>query len=180
MTVVYIGDFPIDAAIDEQHTLSSEVTSSPVEEGADIVDHVRNHPIHISLNCIVSDTPIGELVDVRDLAGGSPSSQAYEHLKEIYEKREPITVTTELWQYDNMIMDSLTIPRSASIGASLSFQVSFQQIEFVTNNRTSIKVSIPRAKKKSNLGLKPAKKEAKPLVGVKINRVIDINTGVND
>jgi len=42
---------------------SSEVTTHPVESGANIADHVRVKPMQIKLDVLVSNTPINDLPD---------------------------------------------------------------------------------------------------------------------
>ena len=56
--MITIKGFPIDAAITEEHTYDSEVTSYPVESGSDITDNVRTLPIEITIEGLVSDNPL--------------------------------------------------------------------------------------------------------------------------
>ena len=42
---------------------SSEVTTHPVESGANIADHVRVKPLQIKLEVFVSNSPIADLPD---------------------------------------------------------------------------------------------------------------------
>lgn len=42
---------------------SSEITTHPVESGANIADHVRVKPLQIKLDVLVSNTPIADLPD---------------------------------------------------------------------------------------------------------------------
>ncbi len=163
--MILIDGFAIDIATTEEHQLDSEVTEYPVEEGSDIADHVRARPIMVSLDCIVSNTPIGPIADTRRaegsvsdselLAPSSPADDAYAKLVAIREAREPITITTSLKTYENMLLESLSIPRSARTGDALEFRASFKQLLLVTNRRTTIRTKIPRAKKKVNRGHKP-------------------------
>lgn len=48
----------IDATVSEQHQLDSEVTDHPVEKGVNLSDHVRALPDTLTLNGVISNTPI--------------------------------------------------------------------------------------------------------------------------
>lgn len=172
-----LGLFTFDAAIDENHNFSSEVTDDPVEEGSNVTDHKKLNPNRITITGLVSDTPIGdELINIRQNSGNaSPSVQALEFLLAINESKEPVKVFTTLRPYSSMVLENLSIPKNAETGKSLQFTANFKEIKFVSNNKTTVRVKLPRSKKKANRGHKPPKKEKKKLVGVKITRVIDIS-----
>ena len=155
--MIEIGGFLVDVAVSEEHSFESEVTAHPVETGADITDNVRAQPIVVTLDCVVSDTPIGEMVKRRDESGTNvPSSDALAFLKAVRDAREPITLATSLGAYENMVLRSLSVPRTGDTGDALRFRVTFQQVVLVTNARTTVPVAVPRAKKRINRGTKPA------------------------
>jgi hypothetical protein len=150
---ILIAGFEVDAALSETHSFESEVTEHPVENGADIADHVRARPISVQIDCVVSDTPIGTLVSSRSDTS-LPSSDALAKLMQIRDEREPVTISTALRTYDNMVLQSLSIPVDATTGYALRFSATFTQIQLVTNERTTVRVSLPRASKKVDLGNK--------------------------
>lgn len=53
-----VGAVKFDLLISEQHTLESEVTSHPIETGAEASDHVRNLPRKGSLVGLVTNFPL--------------------------------------------------------------------------------------------------------------------------
>src|SRR5262249_25238178 len=59
---------------------------------------------------------------------------------------------SSLRRFENMVMTSLSVPRNAQTGAALRFSATFQQVVFVTNNRTTVRVAVPQARKPVNLG----------------------------
>lgn len=152
----FIGGFELDASVNETHSFESEVTDHPVEKGADVTDHVRARPIMLMIEGVVSDSPIGDIRDRRSVTT-SPSNDALAHLLDIRDKREPIVVETALKVYENMVLQSLEIPRSASTGEALRFRATFKQVQLVTNLRTTIFVAFPSGAKKVNRGNKPSK-----------------------
>ncbi len=150
---VFIDGFEIDVALDEDHAYEAQVTPFPVEEGADVADHIQLFPIQVTMRGLVSDTPVG----VERPEGSLPSQQALNRLLAIRFAKIPVTITTSLREYRNMVITSLRMPRTAETGDVLEFQVTFTQIEFVTIERTTVTVTIPRGKKKVNRGNKAAK-----------------------
>lgn len=151
---ITIDGFEIDATLSEGHDLNAEVTAYPVESGSDVTDHVRLLPITVTLDCVVSDTPIGSLATRR---GGFslPSDDAYAHLVSLRNAREPVTIETSLAVFENMVCTAVSIPRAAENGDSLRFSATFTQIQLITNARTTVRVSVPKAAKKVNLGNRP-------------------------
>lgn len=151
---VIIDDFEIDIAEAEEHRFDSEITEHPVETGADITDHVRSRGMSLTIDGIVSDTPIGAIAKRRliDFGDFLPSGEAYAKLIGIRDARQPITIATSLRTYENMVMESLTIPCNATAGDALRFSAVFRQVQLITNERTIVLVSVPRGKAKVNRG----------------------------
>ncbi len=151
----FIDGFEIDVNVTESHTSALQVTDFEVEEGANITDHARKMSRTVILNSVVSDTPIGAIASRRS-ADGLPSEDALAKLEQLQEDREPITIETDLRIYDNMILESLTIPRDKDNGNALRFSATFKEIRLVTNRRTTIRVSTPIAQRKQLRGTKPS------------------------
>lgn len=168
--MITIGNITIDAALREQHTLRREITSFPVEEGSDVTDHSRRLPRVLVVEGIVSDTPIGRAAAVRENPVTSPdevqieptvpSMDTFAALELIHAAGEPVTVSSSLKLYENMIMEELSIPRDAETGEALKFSATFREVIIVENRRTSIAVrtATPGGKRKRKLGMKPALK----------------------
>lgn len=154
---VFVDNFEIDAVVSEDVALDSDVTEYPVEEGANNADHFRPLPDAVMLDCIVSDTPIGPLATRRAVSGLAllkPSDEVYSRLKAIREERRLVTVETGLDIYTNMALRGLSVPRSARDGKSIRFQAAFVKVLSATNERDTVLVTMPRAKKSVDLGNK--------------------------
>lgn len=150
-----VDGFPVDVAVREEHTFSSRVTSNPVEDGSDFTDHILNDPEFVRVEGIVSDTPLSKMAGLRT-SGIKPSEDALVTFLVIRENKEPVTIETSLQIYQNMVLENLTIPRSAQQGGALFFSATFKKAVLVTNNKTTTKVAVPRAKKKASKGHKPS------------------------
>lgn len=158
-----IDGYPIDAEIRGEPTRENEVTPYPVEEGADYTDHVRAMPLTFSVEGIVSDSPLGSIKNsrkeftlVEGEAYARPSDEAKARLVSLHKTREPITVESATGTYKNMVLTSLSMPKDAGTGKALRFTATFKELVFVVNERTSIRVSLPRAAKKVDRGHKAA------------------------
>lgn len=152
---VVIDGFTIDCTLSESVELQSEVTENPVESGSTFVDNIRNKPLEISIDGIISNTPTAAIAAQR-LAEELPSSAAFNKFNAIREKREPITIKTSYRTYERMALTMLSLPNDASTGDALRFRATFRQIQTITNERTVIVVAVPRGSAKRNLGNKPS------------------------
>lgn len=150
-----IDGFVIDVAVTEDYNFDCEVTKHPVESGADVTDHVRELPKVITLDCIVSDTPLGDLLFQRDV-DTIPSDEAYAHLLGVKGRRRPVTIETKRGVFDNMVIRNLRITETAANGDALRFTVTLEELVLKTNLRTTVRVAVPRAAKKVNLGQRAA------------------------
>jgi hypothetical protein len=161
-----IDGYLVDIAVRETHSYPSEVTSHPVEVGADVSDHVKLGPVTVTLEAVVSDTPIGAVADAR-VGSGLPSQTTLAFLRELRTSKRVVVVTTSLGEYADMVLSDLSLPVDATTGDALRFSVSFTQILFVSNERAIVQVSDPNAQKKRNLGAKPAQEEVTDVEDVK-------------
>jgi hypothetical protein len=146
----------IDIASSEEHTLDATVTSYPTEKGSTITDNVLLQPIQLTMECVVSATPIGDIVKERLAEGGdNPPQKVYQQLIELRNSKQPCAIDTSLIVYNYMVPESLSFPRDISVGDALKFRITFKEIRTVTNERTTIRTAKPNGKKKRNLGNKP-------------------------
>lgn len=117
-----ISNVVLDAVITEDHNYNSRVTSFPVENRLNISDHIINEPETLTISGVVSDTPLSIL------APFNRSVNAFNQLIEIHNRRERITVVTGIKVYNDMVMTSLSVPRSVDSGQSLTFTIELQRV----------------------------------------------------
>lgn len=149
---ITIDGFVLDTAESETHSFDNEVTEHPVEKGADMADHIRARPDVVTVNGIVTDSPIGAITPTQTLR----STDALAKLKQLRDSRNPITIETSLGTYTGMVLEQLNIPRDASVGYALRFSATFRRVFLVTNERTVVRVATdtPGVSKKRQLGHK--------------------------
>lgn len=148
--MIVIDGFAFDASLRESHTLPAEVTSYPSERDGDFTDNVRLLPVTVAITGVVSDTPF--LIDRPP--DSVPTQDGLEKLRSVYNRRQPVPITTSLGTYDNMVLGNLKIDLDNKTGDTLPFQALFTQVERVVSELTIVTVTLPRAKGKTNLGHK--------------------------
>lgn len=170
-----IGALSLDCSLDESHVYDSKVTEFPVEDGSVITDHIRNAPIRLDMTGFVTNNPITSAKQKSDISGeeqvGNFVDLAFEALIKIRNERTPVTIVTGLKVYENMAMESMSIPRSASTGDTFRFRASFKEVRIVSTETTKIPDLAPSASDKgastSDNGTQTAKKstveEKKPV-----------------
>lgn len=136
----------VDASVSEDHVSSCEPTDNPVEGGAKITDHVQLNPKQLTVEGVISDSPLGFAVigNIQNIAravatvfGNSVRSiDAYNELVELQESRIPFTVVTGLKRYENMILMNLTVPRTVQTGRAIHFKAVMREIVIVNSEVT--------------------------------------------
>lgn len=133
-------EIELDAKLAESHNLTSKVTSFPVEDGANITDHISLDPEVVTIEGFISDTPVRYLSGVRSLISGSkPTQTAFDQLMTLREQKIPFNVLTGFKLYTDMFFTNLTIPHNQSTGQALRFTAELKKIHF--SKSKSVKVS---------------------------------------
>ncbi len=146
-TVGGVAGIVVDVSVQEQHLKTNEVTENPVEDGAKITDHVQIKPAQLTIEGVISDTPLGYAVieniqglvrSAENLFGGySRAINAYNDLVALMDSRQPFTVTTSLKSYDNMVFTELEVTRTKDTGRSIHFRGVMKQIRIVSSKTTT-------------------------------------------
>lgn len=156
-------NFSIDAAPNVNHSMISNITQNPIEDGSSITDHVNLEPRKVTINGLISETPLSISKAITNTAITAVAGQilpeflqgsivslfqnssdrvqdGYKVLKELWENKNPFSIQTNLELYENMIIQSLSIPETVERG--LRFTMTLQQIKVVTTEF----VRVPREK----------------------------------
>lgn len=157
--ITRIGGYAIDCVITETHERESDVTAFAVEEGSDVNDNVKRKSKTLSMEGIVSDTPVGEIAIERDATQGPgvmASDVAMIVLEDFWESGEPIVVETKRKTYQSMVLSKFTITVDKDTGRALKFSGSFTEMRIRKNERTIVLVRPDvRVQKKAKLGNQP-------------------------
>ncbi len=169
-----IGVVELDCTVSATHSFKVEATEHPVERGAKITDHLRPEPDVVTIEGLVSNTPVSRTQQARAVAaaGGSLTTTAgaasifgvpgyaeaaLAKLLAIKDGGILVTLATELKTYTDMAIVSLDIPRDASTGDALRFSATFKKIVIVENKQTQLRPATdPRANKQTKRGRQAA------------------------
>lgn len=133
-----IAGYFFDAFIDMHHTHESNITSHPVQSGANITDHIYSEPAELSMTIRMSDSMAG-LVAGQFVGSYTRSVSAYNILRELQKQRVPFQVMTRLEMYQNMVIQTLSVPDDYKTQFGLEVKVTMKQI-LVANVKT-VKIS---------------------------------------
>ncbi len=142
---------PFDSCTLETHRFQNNVTSHPVENGAEITDHTIVQPDEISLTGVFSDTPLLSLqnafsgssaLSTTQVIGDNPfqsdrGREFYSVLKKLRDEATIVQVLTTLQIYDSMLITSLTVPRDAARGGGVFVEMSLKRVTLV-NSETGL------------------------------------------
>jgi len=118
------GAIELDASLDETHVAENEVTQFPVEVGADITDHVRRQPDRCTIRGLISNHPLVPGLGV----GGGRAAEGYQKLLAMVDEAQLISVVTTLRQYQDMVIESLEVPRDPQFSSSVQCSISLRQV----------------------------------------------------
>lgn len=127
----------LDATILESPQYGATPTQSDVETGADITDHVELDPERLSIQGIVTNTPI-DLLSGGIAISENPAQDALFYLLELYRRREPFDFVGGLKVYSDMIITSFNPSRTPQTGNALEFTMTMQQIRIVDSEVVAV------------------------------------------
>jgi hypothetical protein len=151
-----------DASVTETHKDETEVTGFPVEDGAEISDHIRKLPSSIEVEGVISNTPI---IFLASLQATSPVigdlkptldrvETGYAKLREFQIAGILVDVITSLRSYKNMALTSISVTRDQRTGNILSSILSLREVMVAT----AMSVDLPTPE---DVGNKKAKNKGK-------------------
>lgn len=115
-----IGPVAIDVIITEKHESRLEISTNPIEAGADVTDHAYMAP----------------RVLVLDIADENVTA-TWQALRRLQETRVPFTVVSGLDVYDNMMIRSMSADRSVEFSNILRNRVELQEVILVDTGQAA-------------------------------------------
>lgn len=143
----------IDATPREQHEHANTISDHPVEQGADISDHVRPQPDRVTLDCRLSDTPLSTSQQTRQVRSGAVtvtttasqsaprdnpgvSDASYRKLLAWRTSGQVLVVQTKRTRYESMVIEDVSETVEAKTGGGVTFSVKLKVIRIVKNKLT--------------------------------------------
>lgn len=133
MSLVVITDdktgssYYLDVTFKETHSYENQITQNPVQDGANINDHVYQQPILFTWDVGMSDC-LTSIIPGQFDSSEERSVAAFEVLESLWENAKPLTITTSFRQYKNMLIKSFVPYRDKHTMFGMRAIVIFQQI----------------------------------------------------
>ncbi len=146
------GNIELDANLEEVHEWSAEATENPVEEGAPVSDYVIEKSDKLRIRGFVSDSPVGEVAETRingvynDNTLDNITQTVFDALRTLIKEKEPVVVYTKHRIYDDMVLTSVNIPRTPSVGEAIEFTAEFVHIRKVSTQTVDVPDGISKKK----------------------------------
>jgi hypothetical protein len=144
----------LDATLSHNIARTSTVTQYPIESGSKVSDHKQNDPIEFTVEGFVSNTPVTLLA-----SGALPSQDdtrsktAYDALVQVFEGKELTQLQSELDVFDNMMLQSLEVPRDRTNFNALQFTAAFKEVRQIGTRVVTLKDDVEKlAKPEEDLG----------------------------
>lgn len=135
------GNYLFDAYFNINHESTLSITEHPVQTGSNISDHAFMQPNALSFEIGMSDV----MEDVSNSNYKSFSSDttrsinAYKILRQLQSDKIPINVYTKLYNYKNMLIETLVAPDSNQTAYALKANVTLKELLVATV--TIVKIS---------------------------------------
>lgn len=107
-----IGPVPLRVLLSEKHTSEVELTSNPIETGAEVNDHAYIKPKKVEL----------------EVADGN-AAMTYQALVAFQESRVPFVLVTGLQMYQNMIITGIDVTRNATHSRVMKATVHIREVK---------------------------------------------------
>lgn len=146
-----VAEISFDLILSESHTLTSIVSSHPVQDGSVISDHIINDLRKGGLKGLVSNFSITresfDTTEALQVSAGqevirgvssNAAADVWKAFKLLHEARQLVTITTVLEVYDNVAITNVATSRDGTSGEALVFEVTFQQVKSVKLKETTI------------------------------------------
>lgn len=130
----FIGEIELDVIVNESAEADSDITSNPIENGADVNDHIIIKPMIFSITGIVSNTkvkpfPISQISTFT--SDSTPAADAWEALLELQASRTPFTWVSNLKAYDNVVIKNIRESQDKDTSNSLYFTANLKEFIYV-------------------------------------------------
>lgn len=168
-------DFTLDADLSDRHSRRVTISKHPIETGAKPIDHAELEPRTYMCEGIFTNVPLDAATQqARGLAEGTPLDGSWvksmaDALDQLLEMRQPMTISTDMRVYTNMVMLTLDIPRDPSIGEAIQFTATFEEVRFVQTQ--TVTLQLPKTKV-------PTKPNGKNDQGKKVAQPVDPNSSI--
>ena len=150
-----VGSISFDLILNENHSMSNEITEHDVEDGSVITDHIKNNLQSGSLVGLVTNFTISF---GNDAILANRAQDAFDAMERLWKERTLLTIITVLKVYENVAITNVSVARSEASGEANAFSVSFRQMNIVKLKTTQIDAKINLKTMKTDQNRQSSKK----------------------
>lgn len=123
--MIELGNLKLEVIKEEAINESNQVTTKPVEKGADISDHIRQDPVKIDLTATVA---------------GDDAESLFQQLEEMRNAQEVFDYYGEqrVEPYESMAIERVSLSRNPGIANGHEISISLKQVRVVEQKTTSV------------------------------------------
>ena len=125
---VSIGGIQFDALLSISEKFDSTIPMNTTDRGFETSDDIIPNLMKLEMKLFVTPTPV-TWSNIPSHAGRNPRD-VVDSLREILNKRQPVFVTTSKKNYDNMMIQKVSVDKNADIGYALEIGVTMTQLVF--------------------------------------------------
>lgn len=125
--MIVLGNLILLVVKEETINESNQITTKPVEDGADISDHIRQDPVKIDLTATVA---------------GDDAESIFQQLEEMRNAQEVFNYYGEqrLDPYESMAIEGVSLSRNPQISNGHEIKISLKQVRVVEQKTTAVKL----------------------------------------
>jgi hypothetical protein len=161
-----VGFIEFDLVLKESHEWKTSPTSNPIENGADITDHVIMEQDKLILNGYVTNSSID--IDLASFIGGTVAAytpfgassilseaiykkpkkvlEAFQMLYKLKEAGKEVSIVTTIKVYKDMVISNISIPREPSDGDAIEVKIELVHIQKVDVEMVEVPKGIKKGK----------------------------------
>lgn len=143
-----------DAVFRIEHEQEVRATEHPVQGGANISDDAIIMPARVTMSIGMSDA-MDAYVAGQWSAAASKSVSCFQTLQALAATKQPLTITTRLFTYQNVILEMISAQDDAKTTVGLRAQLRFRQIFIGTVTTTPVSTR-PHTTNSTLIGTKPS------------------------
>lgn len=125
-TPVSVGGVQFDALLDIIEKYDANVPTLKTDRGYDNSDDIIPNLMKVDMKLFVTPTPV-TWKNIPSHFGRNPK-EVVDALKELMNERKPVFVTTVKKNYSNMMIQKVTVNKTADIGYALEVDISLVQL----------------------------------------------------
>lgn len=140
-----LGTLEFDAIVSRSETMDADIPEYATEAGYSVSDNICLKALTLDVEAVISNTPV-TWANIH-----SPSQSRVETLcdefRKLWKEKKVLTFTAGSDVYENMCIESLTLPRKAENGSSVYISLGLKQVTITSTDTAAISINYARGGK---------------------------------